>query len=107
LISLGPGNRTIRLSVDAFIEGKAGELARRQKILSFRDYISKHHTATTSREEDAILGAVDDLVGRYAAFLPRPLDERLSFPTRRVARATTPTDRNDPSRQRRVVILRE
>jgi hypothetical protein len=50
--------------VDAFIESKADELARLQKILSFRDYISKHQTATTSREEVAILGAVDDLVGR-------------------------------------------
>ena len=64
MISLGPGNRAIRLSVDAFIEGNAHELARLQEILSCSAYISKHQTATTSREEDAILGAVDDLVGR-------------------------------------------
>jgi hypothetical protein len=50
--------------VDALIESKADELARLQKILSFRDYISKHRTAATSPEEDAILGAVNDLVGR-------------------------------------------
>jgi len=49
--------------VDAFIQSKA-EFARLQKILSFKDYISKHRTAATSPEEDAILGAVNDLAGR-------------------------------------------
>jgi hypothetical protein len=50
--------------VDAFIESKADELASLQKILSFRHYISTCRTAATSPEEDAILGAVNDLVGR-------------------------------------------
>lgn len=50
--------------VDAFIESKADEFARLQKILSFKDYISKNYQSETSPEEDAILEAVNDLVGR-------------------------------------------
>jgi hypothetical protein len=50
--------------VDAFIEGKADELCRLQKILSFRDYISKHLTSAASPEEDAILAAANDLIER-------------------------------------------
>lgn len=50
--------------VDAFIESKANEYARLQKVLSLRGYISKHRTLAPSPEEDAILAAVDDLVGR-------------------------------------------
>jgi hypothetical protein len=50
--------------VDAFIESRADELARLQKILSFRNYISKRRTAPTSPEDDAILGAVNDLAAR-------------------------------------------
>jgi hypothetical protein len=50
--------------VDAFIEGKADELAKLQKILSFRDYISKQQNTAASREEEAILDAVNDLISR-------------------------------------------
>jgi hypothetical protein len=50
--------------VDAFIESKADELAKLQKILSFQDYISKNQSAMTSLEEDAILKAVNDLARR-------------------------------------------
>src|ERR1700757_4213120 len=50
--------------VDAFIESKADELVRLQKILSLRDYISRNQTAATSPEEDAILSAVNDLAER-------------------------------------------
>ena len=50
--------------VDAFIESKADELVRLQKILSFRDYVSKNQEAVTSPEVDAILEAVNDLAGR-------------------------------------------
>jgi hypothetical protein len=34
------------------------------RILSFRDYISKRQIASKSREDDAILAAVNDLIGR-------------------------------------------
>jgi hypothetical protein len=32
--------------------------------LSFRDYLSKKRTAAASPEENAVLGAADDLIGR-------------------------------------------
>lgn len=50
--------------VDAFIESKADELVRLQKIVAFRNYLSSQQMAPTSREEAAILGAVDDLLKR-------------------------------------------
>jgi hypothetical protein len=50
--------------VDAFMEKKADEFVRLQKILSFRDYFSTNRTAAASPEENAILGAADDLIGR-------------------------------------------
>jgi len=50
--------------VDAFIESKADELSKLQKILSFRDYISKQRSAPTSPEEDAILEATNEMVER-------------------------------------------
>jgi hypothetical protein len=50
--------------LDAFIESKADQLAKLWKVLSFRDYLAKQGKAVTSPEEDAILGAVNDLVGR-------------------------------------------
>lgn len=49
---------------DAFIESKADELARLQKVLAFRDHISRQRSASTTREEEAILEAVNDLIGR-------------------------------------------
>lgn len=49
---------------DAFIESKADELGRLQKILSFRDYISTQRGTATTPEEDALFVAVDDLVDR-------------------------------------------
>jgi hypothetical protein len=54
---------------DAFIESKADELGRLQKILSFRDYISSRVTDAISREEEAILRAADDLIGRLRSIL--------------------------------------
>ena len=39
-------------------------LVRLQKIVAFRDYLSRHQKAPTSREEIAILGAVEDLLER-------------------------------------------
>src|SRR3974390_2376500 len=39
-------------------------LVRLQKIVTFRDYLSRHQKARTSREEIAILGAVEDLLER-------------------------------------------
>ena len=50
--------------VDAFIEGKADELARLQKILSFRDYVSRQYADAASREQDPTFGAASDLVER-------------------------------------------
>jgi hypothetical protein len=50
--------------LDAFIEGKAGELARLQKISSFRDYVAKQHADAESRERDPVFGAANDLVDR-------------------------------------------
>ena len=49
---------------DAFIEGKADQLSRLQKILSFRDYLTAQLAAVTSPEEAALIDAVNDLVGR-------------------------------------------
>jgi hypothetical protein len=49
---------------DALIEGKADELVRLQKILAFRDHISKESGAARSPEEEAIARAVNDLIGR-------------------------------------------
>ncbi|MBR1285392.1 hypothetical protein JQ597_25405 [Bradyrhizobium sp. AUGA SZCCT0177] len=50
--------------VDAFIEDKADQLFRLQKILSFRGYLTAQLTAVTSSEATALIDAVDDLVGR-------------------------------------------
>lgn len=49
---------------DAFIEGKADELIRLQKILAFRDYIVRELGAPRSLEEEAILRATNDLISR-------------------------------------------
>jgi len=49
---------------DAFIEAKADELARLQKILAFRDYVSREPSAPRSPEEEAILRATNDLISR-------------------------------------------
>jgi len=50
--------------VDAFIEGNADELARLQKILSYRDYVSRQYADAASREQDPIFRAANDLVER-------------------------------------------
>jgi hypothetical protein len=49
---------------DAFIEARADELARLQKILAFRDYLAREPGAPRSPEEEAILQATNDLIGR-------------------------------------------
>jgi hypothetical protein len=49
---------------DAFIERKADEFARLQKLLSFRDYMAKETNTAHSPEEKAILQATDDMIGR-------------------------------------------
>lgn len=54
---------------DAFIEAKADELARLQKILTFRDYISREPGEARSCEEEAILQAANDLIGRLQSGL--------------------------------------
>ena len=56
--------RRYEAQVDAFIEGKADELARLQKILSFRDYVSRQYTDAASREQDPTFRAASDLVER-------------------------------------------
>jgi hypothetical protein len=50
--------------VDAFVESKADELGRLQKILSLRDYILNRHTHATAPEVDAILAAANNLIER-------------------------------------------
>ncbi|WLB19962.1 ParB N-terminal domain-containing protein [Bradyrhizobium japonicum] len=56
--------RRYEAQVDAFIEGKADELFRLQKILAFRDYIAREPGAPRSPEEDAVLRATNDLISR-------------------------------------------
>jgi hypothetical protein len=50
--------------VDAFIEGKADELARLQKIIAFRDYVAREPSAARSHDEEAIIHASNDLIRR-------------------------------------------
>ncbi|MBR0913951.1 hypothetical protein [Bradyrhizobium japonicum] len=56
--------RRYEAQADAFIEGKADELFRLQKILAFRDYIAREPGAPRSPEEEAILRVTNDLISR-------------------------------------------
>lgn len=49
---------------DAFIEAKADELARLQKLLAFRDYMAAELGTSRSLGDDAILGATNDFISR-------------------------------------------
>ena len=65
---------------DAFIESKADELGRLQKILSFRDYILNHQTAAASREMTAVLAAASDLIERLQQSLsPEALQKAVAL----------------------------
>jgi hypothetical protein len=56
--------RRYEAQVDAFIEGKADELVRLQKIIGFRDYIASRSVDPCSPQEEAILYAAEDLIRR-------------------------------------------
>jgi hypothetical protein len=66
--------------VDAFVESKADELGRLQKILSLRDYILNHHTDAAAPEVDAILAAANDLIERLQQSLsPEALQKAVAL----------------------------
>jgi hypothetical protein len=70
--------------LDAFIESKADELARLQKIISFRDYLSRQHADTKSREQDPVLRAIDDLIRRLQRSLSADTLGRAFEPSKRL-----------------------
>lgn len=56
--------RRYQAQADAFVENKADELFRLQKILAFRDYIAREPGAPRSPDEEAIVRATNDLISR-------------------------------------------
>ncbi|MBR0739657.1 hypothetical protein JQ581_22240 [Bradyrhizobium liaoningense] len=56
--------RRYEAQLDSFIEAKADELIRLQKILAFRDHVTREPGDARSPEEEAILQATNNLISR-------------------------------------------
>jgi hypothetical protein len=49
---------------DSFLDGKANDVARLNRIIALREHVSKQYTTNSEREQDETLRAADDLIER-------------------------------------------